>query len=197
MQTDTAVMTALSHNSSTGITTGIILQVDVMEVAAFKEQVIYHMPRISHRLLLRTIAAEQSLLTTLDYLWDCKLGVMDLEHYTGQHTWDVYKPRDQTPKPDAELSRIAHGLRIRVAGATRRVDSAAIHVDLLLENLAKDKTPDPDAANTKHWLENLKTQAKMAKIDAQFLQVRAENQVGAVRLACDTNILGWIWMPWF
>ena len=147
---------------------------------AIKEQLVYHKASTSHKLLLRTIITELSLLTCVDHLWEAKLDIMDIEHNTGQHTWNNYRPRDEKPKSDVELSRVSHGLRIQVAVACRRVEVVSIWIDLLLESLRKEQTSDTEGTTISQWLQNMSAKAKMAKLDADYLSRRADNQVGAV-----------------
>ena len=105
---------------------------------------------------------------------------MDIELSTGQHTWDSYKARDEKPKPDVELSRKAHGLRIEVPDLCRRVSAASIWIELLLESLTQDQGGFATKGLIVQWLENMKIQAKMAKLDMEFIAKRIDNQVGAV-----------------
>lgn len=121
-----------------------------------------------------------------------KQEVMDIEHSTGQHTWDHYIPRDEKPKPDVKLSRVAHGLRVQVAVVSRRIEVVAIWVELLLESLTiTNQDGIAGGRAMKQWLRNLQMEVRMAKMDVEFNTKRAENQVGAV-----SNILrfAYLWM---
>ncbi|MCJ1403426.1 hypothetical protein MMC11_006649 [Xylographa trunciseda] len=180
LQNPTATITAHSYNANTCTTTGIILQTDDGEAEAIKERIIFHKASLGCQLLLQTILVNISLVGCADYLWDLKQDVLDIEHNTGQHTWDSYKARDEKPKPDLELSRKVHGLRIEIPDLYRRVNVAAIWIELLLESLTQDQGGFATKGLMVQWLENMKTQAKMAKLDAEFITKRADNQVGAV-----------------
>ena len=177
---DIAVMTALSYSKNKNIVTGLILQADVNEVQTITEQLIHHLPVFSHRLLLRTMITEISLWTTTEHMWKIKSDITDIEHNTKQHPWHSYHVSDEEPKSDTELSRLTHGFRIRIAIANRWVECATIYTELLLENLKSDVPLGPGGLKMQEWLHNLKTQARMAKLDNEFLTKRADNQVGAV-----------------
>ena len=191
LQNDAAIITAHSHNANTSTTTGLILQADESEMDAVKERLLYHYRKASSTghdpLLLRTILVEMSLAVGVKRLDEIKQDVMDIEHSTGQHTWDNYRARDEEPKPDIELSRVAHGMRIQVAVVCRRIEVASIWVELLLESLALDRGSDTAGGGVDgkvmllQWVRNIKTQAKMARLDGELIAKRVENQVGAVR----------------
>ena len=180
LHNDTAIITAYSYNANTGTTTGIVLQTDEAEMKAIKERIVYHKSSIGHELLLRTIFIEMSLGVSEEHLSEVKQDVMDIEHSTGQHTWDNYDTRDEKPKPDVELSRLAHGLRIQAAVVGRRIEVASIWIELLLESLTQDQKDSASSKSMLQWLRNMKMEAKMAKLDVELLAKRAENQVGAV-----------------
>ncbi|MCJ1385517.1 hypothetical protein MMC17_008640 [Xylographa soralifera] len=186
----TATITAHSFNANTRTTTGIILQTDDGEAEAIKERIVFYKASLGCQLLLQTILVNISLVGCADYLWDLKQDVLDIEHSTGQHTWDSYKARDEKPKPDVELSRKAHGLRIEIPDLCRRVNVASIWIELLLESLTQDQGSFATKGLIIQWLENMKIQAKMAKLDAEFIAKRVDNQVGAVynRFAQRDNI---------
>ena len=173
-------MIAYSYDANTGTTTGIVLQADEFEMKAIKEHIIYHKAFTGHRLLLRTIITEMSLLTCVEHLADAKQDVMDIEHSTGQHTWDNYNARDEKPKPDVELSRVAHGAKIQVAVVCRRIEAVSMWIELLLEGLTQDQTDSASTRSMLQWVRNMKTQAQVAKFDVDLMAKRAENQVGAV-----------------
>lgn len=177
---DTAVLVAYSYDVNTDTTTGIIFQADENEVKAIKERIIYHKASKGHRLLLRIILVEMSLQATREHLTEIKQDVMDIEHNTGQHSWDNYKPRDDKPKSDPVLSREVHGLRIQIAVASRRVEVVSIWVAALLESLTGEQGNSAGKVSMLEWTRNLKTQVTMAKLDAEYIGKRAENQVGAV-----------------
>ena len=177
-------MIAYSYDANTGITTGLILQADEFEVKAIKERILYHESSIGHPLLFRTIITDMSLLLCIEHLADVKQDVMDIEHSTGQHIWDNYNARDEKPKPDVELSRVAHGVRIQVAVVCRRIEAVTVWIELVLELLTQDQTDSARARSMLQWARNMKTQAKMAKFDVDLIAKRAENQVGAVSNAC-------------
>ena len=145
-----------------------------------KERIVFHKASLGCKLLLQTVLASISLDECADYLWDLKQDVIDIEHSTGQHTWDSYKARDEQPKPDVELSRRAHGLGINISNLCRRVNVASIWIELLLESLTRDQGGSASKGSIVQWLENMKVQAKMAKLDVEFITSRANNQVGAV-----------------
>ena len=147
---------------------------------AIKEHIIYHKASIGHELLLRNILTEMSLGVCVEHLSEVKQDVMDIEHSTGQHTWDNYSARDEKPKPDVELSRVAHGLRIQVAVVCRRIGVASIWIELLLESLTQDQKNSASRESILQRVRNMKTQVKMAKLDVELIAKRAENQVGAV-----------------
>ena len=180
LDNDTALITALSYNNQTNVTTGIIFQADEGEMAAIRSQLLHRVPSMSHELLTRAIILELSLQACQDHLWDAKLDLMDIEHNTGQHTFDQYISRDEKPKSDEEVSRLAHGSRIVVGVAMRRVEVILIAVDTLLDRLRAKGKDDPTGGKILEWIENMKTHARMVKLDAEFLEKRAENQVGAV-----------------
>ena len=117
---------AYSYNSNTRTTTGIILQTDVAEMKAIKDNIVKHKVSAGHELLLRTVVTEISLQASGDHLSEVKQDVIDIEHSTGQHTWDNYVARDEKPKGDVELSRIAHGLRIQTAIVQRKIEVVLI-----------------------------------------------------------------------
>ena len=173
-------MIACSYNPNTGTTTGIILQADEFEMNAIKEHILYHKASTGHPLLLQTIITEMSLKLCVEHLADTKQDVMDIEHSTGQHIWDNYKARDEKPKPDVELSRVAHGAKIQTAVVRRRIEAVSVWIELLLESLIQDQTNSARAESMLQWVRNMKTQAKMAKLDVDLNATRAENQVGAV-----------------
>lgn len=181
---DTAIMLAYSHNANTGTTTGLIMQADEFEVKAIKERILCHKASTGHPLLLRTIITDMSLILCVEHLADAKQDVMDIEHSTGQHIWDNYNARDEKPKPDVELSRVAHGAKIQVAVVCRRIQAVTIWIELLLERLLEDQTNSASARSMLQWARNMKTQAQMAKFDVDLIAKRAENQVGAVSNAC-------------
>ena len=177
-------MLAYSYNARTGTTTGLILQADEFEVKAIKERILYHEASIGHPLLFRTIITDMSLLLCIEHLADAKQDVMDIEHSTGQHIWDNYNARDEKPKPDVELSRVAHGAKIQVAVVCRRIEAVTVWIELVLELLLQDQTGSASTRPMLQWVRNMKTQAKMAKFDVDLIAKRAENQVGAVSNAC-------------
>lgn len=183
LQNGTAVITAYSYNSDTKITTGIILQADEAERNAIREQLVHCQSYLGHELLLRTILIEVSLRANVEYLWEIKQDVMNIEHSTGQHTWHNYRLREERSLSDVELSRVAHGLRIKVAGVCRRIEVASIWIELLLERLIKDHRGYANNRSMLQWLRNMETQVKMAKIDVELIAKRADNQVGAVSSA--------------
>ncbi len=177
-------MIAYSYNANTGTTTGIILQADEFEMDAIKEHILCHKASTGHQLLLRIIITDMSLKLCAEHLADAKQDVMDIEHSTGQHIWDNYNARDEKPKPDVELSRVAHGVKIQVAVVRRRIEAVSIWIELLLEGLMQDQ-PNPARADLMlQWVRNMRTQAKMAKLDVDLNATRAENQVGAVSNTC-------------
>ena len=181
-------MLAYSYNPTTGTTTGLIMQADEFEVKAIKERILYHKAFIGHPLLLRTIITDMSLLLCVEHLADAKQDVMDIEHSTGQHIWDNYNARDEKPKPDVELSRVAHGARIQVAVVCRRIEAVTVWIELVLELLTQDHTDSASTRSMLQWARNMKTQAKMAKFDVDLIAKRAENQVGAVSNACPLQL---------
>ncbi|KAK0510273.1 hypothetical protein JMJ35_007667 [Cladonia borealis] len=187
---DTAIMIAYSFDANTGTTTGLVLQADEFEVKTIKEHITYHQKHIGHQLLLRTVITDMSLILCVEHLADAKQDVMDIEHSTGQHIWDNYNARDENPKPDVELSRVAHGTRIQVAVVCRRIEAVTVWIDLLLEGLIQGQTYSAHTRSMLQWARNMKTRAQMAKFDVDLLGKRAENQVGAVynRFAQRDNI---------
>ncbi|MCJ1471390.1 hypothetical protein MMC13_000029 [Lambiella insularis] len=155
-----------------------------------KRRILYYKGFIGHELLLRTIITEMSLCISDKSFSMIRQEMVDIEHNTGQHMWDKYKTTHEQPRPDMELSRVAHSLRIQVAVMRRRVEAPSIWIELLLESLTHDQG---NSANNKlmiSWVRNLETKVKMAKADVEFLAMRAENQVGAVysRLAQRDNV---------
>ena len=186
---DTAIMMAYSFDANTGTTTGLILQADEFEVKTIKEHITYHQKHLGHHLLLRTVITDMSLILCVEHLADAKQDVMDIEHSTGQHIWDNYNARDEKPKPDVELSRVAHGTRIQVAVVCRRIEAVTVWIDLLLEKLIPDQTDPAHTRSMLQWARNMKTRAQMAKFDIDLLGKRAENQVGAVSNACPFTAL--------
>ena len=160
------------------------MQADELEVKAIKERILYHKAFLGHPLLLRTILTDMSLLLCVEHLADAKQDVMDIEHSTGQHIWDNYNARDEKPKPDVELSRVAHGARIQIAVVCRRIEAVTVWIELVLELLTQDQADSASTRSMLQWARNMKTQAKMAKFDVDLIAKRAENQVGAVRNAC-------------
>ena len=173
-------MIAYSYDANTGTTTGLVLQADEFEVKTIKEHIIYHKAFTGHQLLLRTIITDMSLMLCVEHLADAKQDVMDIEHSTGQHIWDNYNTRDEKPKPDVELSRVAHGAKILIAADCRRIEAVSVWIDLLFERLMLDQTDSASARLMLQWVRNMKTQAQMAKFDVDLNAKRAENQVGAV-----------------
>ena len=186
---DTAIMIAYSYDANTGTTTGLVLQADEFEVKTIKEHITYHKAYLGHQLLLRTVITDMSLILCVEHLADVKQDVMDIEHSTGQHIWDNYNARDEKPKPDVELSRVAHGAKIQVAVVCRRIEAVSVWIDLLLEGLIQDQTDSARARSMLQWVRNMKTQAQMAKFDVDLCAKRAENQVGAVSNAYSS--------PWY
>ena len=184
-------MLAYSYNASTGTTTGLILQADEFEVKNIKERILYHEASIGHPLLFRTIITDMSLLLCIEHLADAKQDVMDIEHSTGQHIWDNYNARDQKPKPDVELSRVAHGAKIQVAVVCRRIEAVTVWIELVLELLLQDQTDSASTRSMLQWVRNMKTQAKMAKFDVDLIAKRAENQVGAVSNAYSSPLFSY------
>ena len=174
------IITAYSYNANTDTTTGIILSADEAEMKAIKEHINYYESFIGHELLLRTIFIEMSLEATRENLSELKQDVMDIEHSTGQHTWDNYRTRKEEPLPDIELSRLAHSARSQAAFLCRRIEVALLWIELLSERLTQDQKRCASRLPLLQWLRNLETQAKMAKVDAEWNAKRAENQVGAV-----------------
>ena len=134
---------AYSYNFNTRTTTGIILQTDVAEMKAIKDNILKHKVSAGHELLLRTVVTEISLQASGDHLSEVKQDVMDIEHSTGQHTWDNYVARDEKPKGDMELSRVAHGLRIQTAIVQRKIEVVLIWTELLLESLKIEDGENP------------------------------------------------------
>ncbi len=174
---------AYNHNPNNGTTTGIILQAHEGEMKTFKEQIIFHKSFTSHRLLLSTIITEMSLKKSEEQTSEVKQNVMDIEHSTGQHTWDDYIARDKKPKPDVELSKEVHGFKIQAAVIYRRIEAVSIWTELLLESLTQDQEDSAIKTSVLQWVRNLKIQVKMAKLDVELLTKRAEIQVGAVSTA--------------
>ena len=132
---------------------------------------------------------------------------MDIEHNTGQHTWDNYlPPSDGKPKPDSVLSREAHGLKIEVVVVCRRVETVTIWVGQLLEKRLRrwrvfegeekdflaswsgrlveekreEETAAAAAAALAQWSANLKMQISMTRLDAELIEKRVQNQIGAI-----------------
>ncbi|KAL9124758.1 MAG: hypothetical protein Q9217_005942 [Psora testacea] len=171
---------AYSYNVDTRITTGIILDSDEAEMIAIKDNILNHKASAGHELLLRTVITEISLKASGEGLLEVKQDVMDIEHSTGQHTWYNYDARDEKPKADVELSRAAHGLRIQIATVHRKIEVVLIWIELLQESLTKDGENSSDRESMLEWIQNINTQAKMAKLDAEWVAKRAENQVGAI-----------------
>ena len=174
---------AYSYNVRTRITTGIILQTDEADMTAIKDSLLHYTGLAGHQLLLRAVMTEISLKASKARLSAIKQDIMDVEHSTGQHTWVNYVARDEKPKSDAELSRIAHGLRIQIASVHRKVDVVSIWIELLLQGLTRVDRKAADRRMMPEWLDNMRTQHKMTKLDVDFLAKRAENQVGAVSSA--------------
>lgn len=181
LQNDTAVFVAYSYNVTTRTTTGLLLQTDEAEMTVIKNIILNHPGSMGHEFLLRIVLTEISLVACGDHSTDVKQDVMDIEHSTGQHTWHNYTARDEIPKTDGELSRATHGLRIQVATIHRKIEVVWIWIEQLIESLARDGDTAVERDPTLEWVQNMKTQAKMARIDADFIAKRAENQVGAVR----------------
>lgn len=177
------IITAYSYDPSDGTTTGIILQSDEAEMKTIKEQILFHKSLIGHKLLFQTIITEMSLKVWKEQTSEIKQDVMDIEHSTGQHTWDDYIARDAKPKPDVELSRVVHGLKIQAAVVYRRIEAVSIWTELLLESLVEDQEETATGTSMLQWVRNLKTQVRMAKLDVELVTKRVDNQVGAVSLA--------------
>ena len=173
-------MIAYSYDANTGTTTGLVLQADEFEVKSIKEHIFHHKAYIGHQLLLRTVITDMSLILCVEHLADAKQDVMDIEHSTGQHIWDNYNARDEKPKPDVELSRVAHGSKIQVAVVCRRIEAVTVWIDLLLEGLIQDRENSARTRSMLQWARNMKTRAQMAKFDVDLIAKRADNQVGAV-----------------
>lgn len=173
-------MIAYSYDVNTGTTTGLVLQADEFEVKTIKEHIFYHKAYIGHQLLLRAVITDMSLILCVEHLADAKQDVMDIEHSTGQHIWDNYNARDEKPKPDVELSRVAHGTKIQVAVVCRRIEAVTVWIDLLLEGLIQDREDSARTRSMLQWARNMKTRAQMAKFDVDLIAKRADNQVGAV-----------------
>ena len=177
---DGAIILAYSYNVRTRITTGIILRTDEADMTAIKDNLMHYKELAGHELLLRAVMTEISLKASKAYLSSIKQDIMDVEHSTGQHTWVNYIAKNEEPKSDAELSRIAHGLRIQIAAVNRKVDVISIWLELLLQGLSRGDRKAADRRRMPEWLDNMKTQHKMTRLDVDLLAKRAENQVGAV-----------------
>ncbi|KAG8531177.1 uncharacterized protein KY384_004535 [Bacidia gigantensis] len=217
LHNSSAAVLAHSFDTQNGTTTGIILRIDEDEMKVIKKYIIHNRGLIGQRLFLRAILTNLSLKVSMQHLSEVKEDVMDIEHNTGQHTWDNYRPRDLKLKSDLELSRLAHGLRIQVAVLARKIEVASIWLQLLQDDLISTTATtassscvvydflqvsnfsvqlDSSTMLLPQWLRNLKTQIQLAKVDVELVGKRAEIQIGAQLFALPQLDGQPFWMYW-
>ncbi|KAI9782802.1 MAG: hypothetical protein M1839_004553 [Geoglossum umbratile] len=192
LQTSLVSLAAFSHNMRTGVTTGIILQAGEDGTQVITTALAHYRSLIGQPLLLPTIlvdiglagSIEQSLLTksTLDYIEDA----------TRQHTFAEFIVSSYETRPTditfEERMKLAHGSKIEIAVAQRKVRVLLDLVDLLHQTHSECHgsptlaagVPAPGCCEIKDWIDYLGSQTRMEATDADFLMQRAENQISAI-----------------
>lgn len=121
-------------------------------------------------------------------MFSIKQKLLAIERSTKQHMWQGESAIGHQTD-DAELSKRAHSLKIEIAVASRRIEVISLWTDLLLETFGNLDTqsfrPPGDiyvgnSRSTRHCSEALEAQLKMRRIDLDFLERRAANQIAAV-----------------
>ncbi|KAI9856592.1 MAG: hypothetical protein M1813_008852 [Trichoglossum hirsutum] len=185
-------LSALSHDINTGITTGLILQAGDSGTTEIQTMLKHYRSLIGQPLLIPTILLDIGLNNSIDWTIKIKTTLGSIEDHTRQHTFiEVIEDRPDPVGPRdggiGTLMRLAHGAKIEVAVAQRKI-RVILSVLSLLQQLSTDprylSTPPLGSAQwsygMKEWIDHLSSQAEMEATDVSFLVPRAENQISAV-----------------
>lgn len=185
--TSDACFISYSYNESTRITTALILRASQAEKTDIESSLIHRRSHMGQEYLLPTIFVDVGLDGNSKHMFSMKQRVLAVERSTNQHTWPGTSATvHQTD--DAELSKRAHGLKIEIAVANRKIEVMSLWTDLLV-TIAKSDTESirkqgdnfvGSNHSAKEWTEALEAQIKMQKLDLDFLDRRVANQIAAV-----------------
>lgn len=186
--TSDACFISYSYNESTRITTALILGTSQEEKTDIENSLVHRRSHIGQEYLLPTIFVDVGLGGYSKNMLSTKEKVLAVESLTDQHTWQGTSATVH-PTNDEELSKRAHGLKIEIAIANRKIEVISLWTDLLPGIIAKSDTEsirkqgDSFVGNNRsarQWIEALEAQIKMQKLDLDFLDRRTNNQIAAV-----------------
>lgn len=178
---------AYSYNESTRITTALILRPSQAETTDIQNALFHQRSRLGQEYFLPTVFVDVSLDGCGKLLALIKERVLAVEHSTDQHTYQGESAIEHLAD-DLELSKRAHGLKIAIAVANRRIEVVSLWTNLLLEKFGTESVRTPkdiyvaNSPSTRQCIEALEAQVKMERLDLDFLDRRVACQVAAVSL---------------